>query len=62
MTVRPFHYPDNHDGVEPKEFSIYLDATSKFSEKTDQNWSCLGPMVLSFTHCLDEVCGKFFQV
>ena len=37
LYIRPFHYPEDHGGVKPKEFSIYLGPKSKISEKTDQN-------------------------
>ena len=32
MYVRPFHYPEDHGGVKPKEFSIYVGLKPKFLE------------------------------
>ena len=31
--LRPFHYPEDHGGVKPKEFSAYVGPKSKISEK-----------------------------
>ena len=35
--VRPFHYPEDHGGVRPKELSPFVGPKSKISEKLDQN-------------------------
>ena len=37
IDIRPFHYPEDHGGVKPNEFSIYVGPKSKISEKFDQN-------------------------
>ena len=37
MYVRPFHYPEDHGGVKPKELSPFVGPKSKISEKLDQN-------------------------
>ena len=37
MYIRPFHYPEDHGGMRPKEFPIYVGPKSKISEKKDQS-------------------------
>ena len=34
---RPFHYPEDHGGVKPKELSPFVGRKSEISEKLDQN-------------------------
>ena len=49
MYIRPFHYPEDHGGLKPKEVSPFVDPKSKISEKLDQNWSCLGQKTISIS-------------
>jgi len=37
LTVRPFHYPEDHGGVKPKELSPFVGPKSEISERLDQN-------------------------
>jgi hypothetical protein len=49
IQTKPFHSPKDHGGVIPEEMSPFVGPKSKISEKLDQNWSCLGQIMISIS-------------
>ena len=60
MYFWPFHYPEDHGGVKPKELSPFVGPKSNISEKLDQNWSCLWKKLFpSAEHSQTDKFGSF---
>ena len=47
MYIRPFHYPEDHGGVKPKELSPFVGPKSKISDKLDQKLKLSGRLAVS---------------